>query len=97
MGYFPNGTSGMSYEEEYCCKCLHRHGSPPDPEFGMCPIWLAHQLYNYEGIGEEDEVKQPSVRHVLDMLIPRTKDKLWNEQCAMFMLDPHWNQLKMDL
>lgn len=36
MGYFPNGTSGMMYEEEYCDRCAHQRGG--------CAVWLAHML-----------------------------------------------------
>lgn len=39
MGYFPNGTSGMDYEEQYCSRCIHY----PD-----CAVLSAHMARNYE-------------------------------------------------
>lgn len=42
MGYFPNGTSCMCYEEQYCYKCVHSQAE------GGCVVWLAHLLKNYD-------------------------------------------------
>ena len=81
MGYFSNGTEGGMYEATYCNRCLHQNG--PDGNSG-CAVWLAHMLKNYEECNKEDSV--------LHMLIPRTKDHLGNEQCTMFMEDPHHDQ-----
>lgn len=98
MAYFSNGIQGMAYEEKYCCRCVHRHGSPPDLENGMCAVWLAHQLYNYEGVNPKDGEQPPSVRHVLDLLIPLDKKEgIWPEKCAMFYEDEHADQLGMSL
>jgi hypothetical protein len=74
MGYFSNGTEGMLYEERYCSRCIHA-----DPEHA-CPIWMLHGLHNYE------ECNKPS--SFLHVLIPRSKDKLDNEQCSMFVPAP---------
>ncbi len=41
-----------------------------------CPILTEHFLYNYE----KDEKR----RAILDWLIPRSKDGLYNEKCTMF-------------
>jgi len=55
MGYFPNGTSGQIFEEEFCDHCLHNEGA--------CPVWTAHMIYNY------DECNNPN--SILHMLIPK--------------------------
>jgi len=77
MGYFPNGTSGMCYEEEFCAKCLHSGADGVS-----CNVMLIHNLYNYQQCKETPEGK--AVEAILDLLIPRTKDGLWNEKCSMF-------------
>jgi hypothetical protein len=74
MGYFSNGTEGMDYEARFCDRCVHQK-----PEDGGCAVWLAHMLYNYEQCNNDDSI--------LHILIPRSKDKLRNEQCAMFHED----------
>lgn len=71
MGYFPNGTAGESYHEEYCSKCLH------DQQEGGCPIWFLHGLHNY------DECNKPE--SFLHVLIPRSKDGIGNRECSMFL------------
>ena len=70
MGYFPNGTAGMAYEEEYCFRCIH------DNEEKGCAVMLAHNLYNY------DHCNEP--KSILHLLIPISEDGLGNEQCEMF-------------
>jgi hypothetical protein len=70
MGYFSNGSEGMMYQEHYCDRCVHDKDQ-------SCPIWAAHLLFNY------DECNKPE--SVLHMLIPRSKDKLENEQCLLFI------------
>ncbi|TLX12099.1 hypothetical protein [Rhizobium sp. MHM7A] len=47
MGYFPNGTEGMLYEEEYCDRCLHQD---------ECPVWLAHLLYSYRDCNHDSSI-----------------------------------------
>lgn len=71
MAYFPNGTAGDAYHEEYCSQCIH------DQQEGGCPIWFLHGLHNY------DECNKP--QSFLHILIPRTPDKLSNEVCSMFL------------
>lgn len=78
MAYFPNGTSGMCYEEQYCANCIHG-----DPDGPFCPIWSLHLLYNYEQCGKGKTAK--TVREFLGTLIPLTPDKLGAEQCSMFV------------
>jgi hypothetical protein len=70
MGYFPNGTSGMIYEEEYCSNCIHRNG--PDGKSG-CRVWLAHLMHNYK------ECNNPE--SALHILIPR--EGIGNAKCTM--------------
>jgi len=70
MGYFSNGTEGEDYFETYCQNCIH------DTQ-GDCPVWNAHLMFCY---GAKD-----STESILNMLIPRSKDGLDNEQCAMFV------------
>ena len=74
MAYFSNGTEGMSYQEEYCCKCVFDKDQ-------KCPIWLAHLIHNY------DECNKPD--SILHMLIPRRKaPDFGNEECFFFMPAP---------
>lgn len=87
MAYFANGTEGMSYEEQYCSRCVHGWSHK---EEGMCPVWMLHMLDNYKECNNEQSY--------LHTLIPRKKDGLGNEQCAMFIEDksrPDPNQLDM--
>ncbi len=56
MGYFPNGTAGECYYDEWCSRCLHDAN-------GTCPVWLAHLLHNYEECNNKDSI--------LHLLIPR--------------------------
>lgn len=51
MGYFPNGTEGMLYEQDFCERCLHNEG---------CAVWLAHTLRNYDECN-----KAESILHIL--------------------------------
>ncbi len=82
MGYFSNGTEGEMYVEAYCEKCLN---SDENAAPG-CAVWDAHLMFNYH---------EATNAGILDILIPRSEDKLYNEQCLMFRLDPHWNQVKI--
>lgn len=72
MGYFPNGTSGKLYEDEYCSRCIHR-GNADGPG---CPVMLAHILHNYKECNNDDST--------LHLLIPRDKEGL-NQKCGMFV------------
>lgn len=42
-----------------------------------CAVWTAHMLCNYEECNKENSI--------LHQLIPRSKDKLSNERCRMFI------------
>ncbi len=79
MGYFANGTEGTFYEERYCNRCVHE-----DADGKGCAVMLAHILYAYQLCNEDDH---PG-KHMLDMLIPPSKDGLGNDQCSMFAALP---------
>ena len=70
MGYFSNGSEGMDYQAHYCDRCVHDANQD-------CPIWAAHLDHNYAECNNESSI--------LHMLIPRSKDKMDNEQCRMFI------------
>ena len=59
MGYFPNGSSGEGFQEQFCDKC--QHGID-----GNCAVWRAHLVHNYNECNNP-----PSILH---MLIPRGED-----------------------
>lgn len=71
MGYFSNGSEGMSYEAKWCDRCVHQKHDD-----GGCVVWMLHVLHSY------DDCNNPE--SYLHKLIPRTKDGLWNEECTMF-------------
>lgn len=77
MAYFPNGTAGVCYEEQYCSHCVHG-----DPDGPYCPIWSLHMLHNYDQCGTGRTAA--AWKEVLCSLIPETKDGLGAEQCSMF-------------
>jgi hypothetical protein len=79
MAYFPNGTSGMMYEEQYCSQCIHEGGE----DGPGCPIMLLHLLFNYDQF-KRGKIGQ-TVKTMLDTLIPETEDKLGAERCSMFV------------
>ena len=70
MGYFSNGSEGMEYTAHYCDRCVHF-----SEEYG-CPVWAAHELWNY------DECNKPD--SILHKLIPLSDDGLDNKQCTFF-------------
>ena len=70
MGYFSNGTEGLSYQEEYCFRCVHDINED-------CPVWGLHLQYSYKLCNEPD--------NFLDELIPRSSDGLYNEKCKLFI------------
>ena len=72
MAYFSNGTEGMAYEEQWCSRCVH-YG---DDGCG-CAVLNAHAICNYNECNNEQSI--------LHMLIPRTKNRLGNERCRMFV------------
>jgi hypothetical protein len=76
MAYFSNSTEGMIYQDQHCSKCVNWRDNPAHQGGGEgCPVWDLHILYNY------DRDSFP----FLEFLIPRSRDKLDNEQCSMFL------------
>ena len=73
--YFSNGSEGMDFQARWCDRCLHDKEYRDTGEGPGCAVWAVHILYNYED----------KVSGVLDELIPRTKDRLSNEECRMFI------------
>lgn len=71
MGYFPNGTSGEIYYNDFCNRCLHEKGPQG------CAVWMAHELRNYDECNNKGSI--------LHLLIPLSEDGLSNEQCLMFV------------
>lgn len=78
MAYFPNGTSGMIWDDENCAHCIHNN-----PDEAACPIWMAHQLFNYDQCDDTDKGK--ALREVLDMLIPTPEGQLHPGPCPMLV------------
>lgn len=77
MAYFPNGTAGACYEEQYCSNCVH------DDEERGCAVMLLHNLFNYDQCNSGKTGK--AIKAFLETLIPETKDGLGAEQCSMFI------------
>lgn len=77
MGYFPNGTSALVYQEKYCDNCLHDVNKD-------CAVWLAHLVTKYcDKDGETSEAGK-----VLDLLIP-DDGNIGCKQCTMFIAVPN--------
>ena len=75
MGYFANGSEGLSFEETYCQHCVNK----PERQDRDCPVWSAHLLYGYDlcnSTGHPGKV-------MLDMLIERTPG--CGNRCMMFI------------
>lgn len=81
MAYFPNGTSGLAYQERYCYGCKHFPHDDPDAPF--CAVWTLHLLYNREAVGKN---KDETAEAFLNTLIPRGEDGLPGE-CSMYLPD----------
>lgn len=70
MGYFSNGSEGEDYVCRHCASCAHW-------DDGGCAVWAAHVVFQY--------TKEHPIRTILEMLIPRSADRLGNERCRMFI------------
>lgn len=79
MAYFPNGTAGACYEEEWCDNCVHARD---DEGYGACSVMMLHNLFNYDQC--KDDPRGKAIAEILGLLIPRTKDDCGAEQCTMF-------------
>ncbi len=79
MAYFPNGSSGDHYQEQYCFNCVH-YGADKrskSTEISGCPIWDLHMMWNYER-GTEHQ-------RVLDDFIPMKADGIYPGECQFFI------------
>lgn len=81
MAYFPNGTSGISYMERFCFRCVHWKDLNDGRGEG-CPIMDLHILWNYDAVGDDAD---PTKKTALNNLIPLRKDGLGNEECSCFV------------
>lgn len=70
MGFFPNGTSFIVYDDEWCAGCVHGDGD------ANCPVIEAHLAHGYGDI--------PAAQDILDTLIPRDANGR-SCRCAMFV------------
>ena len=78
MGYFPNGTSGDVYQEEYCSRCVNWRDSGDGRGFG-CPIIDLHLLWNYDAVGVgANKTKHEALAHFIPI------DGINNARCLMF-------------
>lgn len=78
MGYFPNGTSGVLYQEEFCSRCVNWRDLGDGRSFG-CPIFDLHSLWNYDAVGTDgDAIKAEALEHFIPM------DGIQCGQCTMF-------------
>ncbi len=73
--YFPNGTSGLMFQEENCFHCLNFRDLE-DGRGAGCPIWDVHTLFNY------DQIDNAKLRELLGVLIPEE-----GATCTMLMDD----------
>ena len=76
MAYFPNGTSGLVYQEKYCDRCQNNKDKDDGRGTG-CPIWDLHAVHNY------DQVKNKDFKRILESFIPTKKDG-FPDKCVMF-------------
>jgi len=82
MAYFPNGTSGMMFSEDQCCKCLNYRDKDDGRGHG-CAVMDCHLLANYEQCQEDAEGKMAKM--LLETLIP--SKGIFPGECAMFLDD----------
>jgi hypothetical protein len=86
MAYFPNGSAGMMYVDEYCEHCINWRDNGSGSE--GCYIQDLHSLWNYDACNGKDAPKGSVKRTqwvALEHFIPTTKDGLGAEQCKMFI------------
>lgn len=86
MAYFPNGTSGMMYQN-LCENCWNWRDLDDGRGFG-CPIWDLHMLWNYDQIEHSlhriKKAKAKIVKEALEHFIP-TREDGFPDQCKMFL------------
>lgn len=88
MAYFPNGTSGMIYQSEYCENCWNWRDLNDDRGPG-CPIWDWHMLWNYDQIASKTDTQKRKVqakvyKASLEHFILTGEDG-FPKQCLMFL------------
>lgn len=72
MAYFPNGSTGIRWQEENCFNdCIFWDDAG---EKFICPVWACHQIFMYD----------ESTKEILNMLIPMNKDGIFAEKCKMY-------------
>jgi len=69
VAYFPNGTSGEVFRDQYCDRCKWDKDQ-------SCPIWAAHLVYNYDECNNN--------KSILHMRIKETPDGLYADECYFF-------------
>jgi hypothetical protein len=86
--YFPNGTAGAIFQEQYCDKCINFRERPWRREAGAgCPIWDLHLLLDqYRCCNEKPSFDRKATgaqvtKAVLDFLIDENQDPM----CSMFI------------
>ena len=82
MAYFPNGSSGMQYQAQYCDNCWNYRDLKDGRGHG-CPIWDFHMVSNY------DQNRNTTVggfyKDSLEHFIPTKKDGIYADKCTMFL------------
>jgi hypothetical protein len=90
MAYFPNGTSGMVYQERYCCRCKN-YRDKGDGRGAGCAIWDLHLFFSYEECNNTGKVEgkpRTNAKDMLDTLIPMDKETHFPAECSMFLEMP---------
>ena len=82
MAYFPNGTSGMIYQDQYCENCRNWRDMKDDRGPG-CPIWDLHLMMNRNQCKDTELGKL--WKKALDHFIPMDKDDVYPKECRMFL------------
>lgn len=82
MAYFPNGSSGMDYQDRYCDNCRNWRDTGDGRGHG-CPIWDLHMIGDYDQCADTEIGKL--WKKLLENLIPTKKDRIYPAQCAMFL------------
>lgn len=88
MAYFPNGSSGDIYMEQYCENCWNLRDLN-DGRGPGCPIWDWHTLKSYEQVVLPHQTKKEKIiakfyHESLEHFIP-SDDKGNPKECLMFL------------
>lgn len=86
MAYFPNGSAGMDFMEQFCSNCVNWRDNGSGSE--GCYVMDLHTLWNYSACNGKD-APENSEKHVqwiaLEHFIRTSKDGLYAEECKMFV------------